>query len=166
MTNPSDRTHIDVAAELRAARSLLALPGVPPQVSRQLRALAQRPLRAARSLREIHDTRRGRLAGTRGMSRAGWSASYAGDFGDVVLDIDPVDGQYRVSGQLLTASSPHRSLIRAHHDGRMLAATGTDDLGQFDLGLFESPRLQIVVRADQHEFETVIDLRQTGGVAT
>lgn len=164
--NDRARPDVDVIAELDRSRALLALPGVPPHVSRRLRALSERPARIAQSLREVHDTRRRRLAATRGAQRAGWSTSYAGDFGDIVLDIDPVDTQFRVSGHLFAEPGPDRSLIRAHHEGRLLAATGTDDLGQFDLGLFDRSPLQIVVRADHHEFEAVIDLHGTGEGST
>ena len=146
------------SGELGDTARHLPLPHVPEEVSERLRALfGDRLPVVAGSL--VSDTRSGgQLVGARGGASVAWTMVYEAGRCGVLFDIAPAAGRLRVTGRLACPEPPPGAVVRAYGGEELVAATSTDDVGQFDLSVL-LPGVYTVAAITTHDVvELVVDL--------
>ncbi len=152
----------DGYGELGAAGEHLPLPRVPSEVSERLRATFRRQLPVVRA-DLVSDTRfGGQLVGARGGGGSAWTMSYAAGRCDVILDVVPLAGRLRVTGQLLCPEPTSEAVVRAYRVDELFSATSTDEVGQFDLSALHPEVYTIAAITDHEIVELVVDLSPGG----
>lgn len=154
-----DPDHERPPAEVARAAADLPLPMVPPRASQRMRNAFHTALPTIPA-DLIADTRHSdQLVGTRGGGASAWTMSYRAGDCDIVVDVVPQRSAFKVTGQLLCPDPTSDSLIRVLNRGHLLAATSTDEHGQFDLGEVAPAEYIVSATASDYVIELVVDLR-------
>jgi len=150
----------DPGDEFGFAAGHLPLPAVPADVSARLRARFRASLPIV-SASLVSDSRfGGQLAGARGAGQTAWTMSYDAGRCDVLLDVVPTAGRYHLTGQLLCPDPTSEAVIRAYRLDELVAASSTDEVGQFDLAALEPSVYTVAATTDHDIVELVVDLRR------
>jgi hypothetical protein len=145
--------------ELGRAAAHLPLPEVPADVSARLRARFRNQLPIV-SATLVSDSRAGgQFAGARGAGHVAWTMSYEAGRCDVLLDVVPTGGRFHLTGQLLCPDPTSEAVIRAYRSDELVAASSTDEVGQFDLAALEPSVYTVAATTDHDVVELVVDLR-------
>jgi hypothetical protein len=145
--------------ELDDVAGQLPLPEVPSELSARLRSRFRDQLPVVSAMLVSDSRSGGQLAGARGAGQPAWTMSYEAGRCDVLLDVVPTGEMLRLTGQLLCPGPTSEAVIRAYRSDELVAATSTDQSGQFDLAELRPSVYTVAATTDHDVVELVVDLR-------
>lgn len=159
MVNDGQGAADEPSDESVSAEGSHELPAVPPDVSERLRRVfgERRPVVEAQLVTDTSVepvTTRTRSGGV-----AAWTMAYAAHGCDVILDIAPIGRNLRLTGQVLTVDQAEDTIVRVFDDDELVAASSTDDVGQFEVGLLAPRNYTVSATTKAIRFEMAVDLR-------